>query len=225
MIDACYYQIVPSVCGNITRGTDGNISTILAFPVNLAQFDTRGIDVEASYRKSLSDIVSSWPGELSLHGLATVYLRAYQDSRFVPPIDIVGSNYFGTAGTNADAVPNWKLNITAAYHVNRWSFSLTGRGFGDGTLTLSAPFTACTSGCPPATAANPTINNNSMPGRLYLDANVNYAFDFGKDSTGEFFFSVKNALDSNPPPVPTVSNAMLYDLLGSVYRAGVRFKL
>jgi iron complex outermembrane recepter protein len=225
VIDACYYQIVPSICQNIQRGADGNITSVLAFPVNLAKFDTRGIDLEASYRMALSNIVSSWPGDFALHGFATIYLRAYQNSQFVPPIDIVGSNYFGSAGATANAIPNWKLSMTGTYHLSRWAFSLTGRGFGDGTLTTAIPYTACTSGCPPSTAANPTINSNFMPGRLYLDTNLNYTFDFGSDSTAELFFSVKNVLNSDPPPVPSAGNAILYDLLGRVYRAGIRFKL
>jgi outer membrane receptor protein involved in Fe transport len=90
----------------------------------------------------------------------------------------------------------------------------------------ATPYLACASACPPSTAANPTINNNSMPGRLYLDANVNYMIDFGKDSTGEFFFSVKNALNANPPLLLSDTfGSNLYDTLGVVFRAGVRVKL
>ncbi len=226
VIDSCYYKIDTALCANINRGPDGNITSVLAFPVNLAAYDTRGVDVEASYRIPLSDIVSSWPGDFSVHGLATIYLRAYQDSRVVPPIDIVGANYVNGGGTLVNAIPNWKLDLTGIYHLNQWSFSLTGRGFSDGTIIGATPYVACTSGCPPSTAANPTINNNSMPGRLYLDANINYSFDFGHDSTLDFFFSVKNALDKDPPPLlADTFGSNLYDTLGRVYRAGVRFKL
>ena len=224
VVDACYYQIVPSLCANILRGADGNIASVLAFPVNLARFDTRGIDMEASYRMPLSNIVSSWAGNFSLHGFATLYLRAYQNSEFAPPVDLAGSNFYGTSGAAANAIPKWKTDLTATYQLSGWSFSLTGRGFSDGTINNN--YIACTSSCPASTLANPTINNNSMPGRLYLDANVDYTFDVGKGSTGEVFFSVKNALNADPPPIPGGGSlATLYDVLGTVFRAGVRFKL
>ena len=224
VVDACYYKIVPSLCSNVLRGADGNIASVLAFPVNLARFDTRGIDVEASYHMPMSDMVSSWAGTFSLHGFATLYLRAYQNSEFAPPVDLAGSNYYGTSGAGANAIPKWKMDITGTYQLSQWSFSLTGRGFSDGVINNN--YIACTSGCPASTLANPTINNNSLPGRLYLDANVDYSFDVGKHSTGDVFFSVKNALNSDPPPIPGgASLATLYDVLGTVFRAGVRFKL
>ncbi len=73
------------------------------------------------------------------------------------------------------------------------------------------------------TIGHPTINYNEMPGRFYLDGNVNYELTFSGGATASLFFSVKNALDKDPPPLPTGGNlATLYDIMGRVYRTGFR---
>jgi outer membrane receptor protein involved in Fe transport len=221
VIDACFFNIAPSLCANTIRGADGNITSVLAFPINLATYDARGIDVESSYTMPMSDIAAGWRGDLSLRGFMTFYLKSYQDSVFAPPVDIAGSNFFGTSGAAANSLPDWKLNIAADYKLDRWSFSLAGRAFSDGTFNNN--FVVCSSSCPPSTAANPTINANSVPGRVYVDAGVNYTFEFAQGSTANLFLSVKNVFDKDPPPLPSGANlATLYDVMGSVYRAGVR---
>jgi outer membrane receptor protein involved in Fe transport len=220
VVDACYYAIDTSACSRIERGADGNIDFIRSAPLNLAKFDARGVDVELSYRKSI------WRGELSLRSLMTFYLRSVQESPFSPRIDLAGTNIYATSGAATNSLPNWKLNVTAAYEMDRLSFSLTGRGFADGEFNnTNGMYTVCQSGCPPVTGGNPTINYNSMPGRVYLDANVNYELNFGGKSTASLFFSVRNALDRDPPPLPTGPNLAIYDVLGRVYRVGIRFSM
>jgi hypothetical protein len=88
-------------------------------------------------------------------------------------------------------------------------------------------YTVCQSECPPVVGGHPTINYNSMPGRFYLDANVNYELDFGGGArTASLFFSVRNALDNDPPGLTAGGNmAIAYDVLGRVYRAGIRINL
>jgi iron complex outermembrane receptor protein len=184
VVDACFYGIDASACPRIERGTDGNITFIRSAPLNLAKYDARGIDVEASYRLSLSKIVESWPGSFSLHGFMTFYLQSVQQSPFSPRVDVAGSNFFATSGAAANSLPDWKLNLTAEYQVNRWSFSLTGRAFADGEFNnTNGMYVVCTSNCPPVTVGKPTINYNSMPGRVYLDANVSYGFEFAEGSS------------------------------------------
>jgi outer membrane receptor protein involved in Fe transport len=220
VVDACYYEIDTAACSRIERGADGNIAFIRSAPLNLAKYDARGVDVELSYRKSI------WSGDFSLRSLMTFYLRSVQESPFSPRIDLAGTNAFATSGAAANSLPNWKLNVTAAYELDRLSFSLTGRGFDDGEFNNpNGMYTVCESACPPVTGGNPTINYNSMPGRFYLDANVNYELDFRGGSNATLFFSVKNALDKDPPPLPSGPNVAMYDVMGTVYRAGIRISL
>ena len=190
----------------IERGADGNITFVRSAPLNLAKYDARGVDVELTFRKSMSEIVSSWPGELSLRSLMTFYLRSVQESPFSPRIDLAGTNVY-PSGAATNSLPNWKLNVTAAYEMDRLSFSLTTRGFDDGEFNnTNGMYIVCESACPPVTGGNPTINYNSMPGRFYLDANVNYELDFGRGSNASLFFSVKNALDKDPPALTAGAN-------------------
>lgn len=221
VIDACYYEIDLSACPRVERGSDGNITFVRSAPLNLAKYDARGVDLELSYRMTVG------AGELSLRSLTTFYLQAVQESPFSPRIDMAGSNSF-SSGATTNSLPNWKQNFTAAYKMDRLSFSVTARGFDDGVFNnTNGMYVVCQSDCPPVSGGNPTINYNSMPGRFYLDANVNYELDFGRSaSSASLFFSVRNALDRDPPGLTAGGNmAIAYDVLGRVYRAGIRFAL
>ena len=226
IVDACFYQIDLSACPRIERGSDGNITFIRSAPLNLAKYDARGVDVETSYRISLSDLVDSWNGKLSLHAFMTFYLQSVQESPFSPRVDVAGSNLFATSGAATNALPNWKLNVTADYALDAWTFSLTGRSFDDGEFNnTNGMYVVCESGCPAVVVGKPTINKNDMPGRFYLDTSVKYAFETG-GTKAEAFVSVKNLFDRDPPPLPAGANlATLYDTLGRVYRAGVRIRM
>jgi hypothetical protein len=171
-------------------------------------------------------MVSTWPGSLSLHAFMTFYLQSVQESPFSPRVDVAGSNVFATSGAAANALPNWKLNVTADYAVDDWTISLTGRAFDDGEFNnTNGMYVVCTAGCPAVVVGKPTINYNDMAGRFYLDASVKYGFEFG-NAKAEAFVSIKNLFDNDPPPLPAGANlATLYDTLGRVYRAGVRIRL
>lgn len=222
-IDLCYSGQATSLCPNIIRNSIGQISQVNLFPINLAVQDVRGIDLEMSYRLPLSSIVSDWRGDFSIHGNMTFYLRNYQDTTLAAPTDSAGQN-------SGAADPNWKLSATATYALDPVRVSLTGRAFSSGTINNS--YITCTSGCPTSTADHPTYNYNYMPGRFYLDANVDYKLDIGDAAQANVFLSVRNMFNSDPPPYPsgTLSTAApglgaLYDTFGTIYRIGVRFKM
>ncbi len=216
VVDACFFSIFPALCPNIIRGADGQITAIDAYPINLSKATTSGVDIEATYKLPLGDIVDSWMGDFTLHGNMTVYLKALQDNPFSVPIDTVGQNIM-------DAVPNWKLSATATYQLDPITVSLTARAFPDGTINNN--YIVCTSGCPASTAANQTINDNFVAGRTYFDANVSYKLNLGEETTADLFFNAKNMFNADVPGVSSQQRANLYDLAGAVYRAGIRFKM
>lgn len=223
VIDTCSTGRFTSVCPNIVRSpVTGLITQVQTYSINLATQDVRGLDLETSYRMQAADIISDWRGTLSLHGLATFYLRNYQDNTFQAPTDRVGEN----AATNP---PHWKLTATAGYALDPVTVSLTARAISAGAINTT--YIECTSGCPAATIDHLTINNNHIAGRAYVDANVSYKVSVADASFGEVFFSAKNLLNNDPPAIPTsfLSNlagpAVLYDAFGVVFRAGVRFRM
>ena len=221
VVDTCYAKTRPDLCANIVRNADGTVASIATFQINQAVQDVKGIDLEASYRMSMSSLFNDWRGDFSLHGLMTFYLRNYQDTTFAPAKDFAGMNL----GNNP---PNWKLSVTATYALDPVTVALTGRAFSNGVIDSN--YIACTTGCPASTAANPTINNNRIPGRFYLDANVDYKIAVG-DATANLFLSVKNLLNNDVPGIPSTFfyayslTAGQFDQMGAVYRAGIRFKM
>jgi outer membrane receptor protein involved in Fe transport len=216
VMDSCYNKIVVALCANILRGPDGQITRVNSYPINLSQLDTQGIDLEASYRKPLSELVTGLRGDMTLHGNMTFYLKSLQDNPFVPSLDAVGQNIM-------DGIPKWKLNATATYQLDPITVSVNGRAFSSGTINNN--YIACTSGCPTSTVAHPTINMNYMPGAFYMDADIRYALDIGDSRTADLFLSVKNIFNEDGPPVTQSQRANLYDLTGSIYRIGMRFKM
>ncbi len=222
VIDSCYSGQHAELCPDIARAANGNIDVVTVRPINLATKDVRGLDLEASYRMPISNLVSEWGGTFSIHGLMTFYFRNYEDTKFIPPTNHVGEN------SGSTAPPNWKADVSMTYSLDPITFTLTGRAVSGGVINHE--YIECKSGCPTSTAQHTTIDNNQIPGRAYLDANITYKLAVG-ESTTDLYLSVKNMFNNNPPPAPAsffygVANiSPLYDRLGAVYRAGVRFKM
>jgi iron complex outermembrane recepter protein len=216
-------------CAAITRGVGPGgalqITQIRLSPFNFIEFNARGVDLEGSYRFGLDRLVDSWDGDLALRVLATRYIDNYKNSGVNAAVDSVGSN-------SGDGPPEWMYRATLTYGNEPFTATLTGRGFGSGTYLNN--YIECTSGCPASTGDFPTINDNSLPGAFYLDASVAYRLSWnGFD--WETFLSVQNLTNKDPAIVPqgpaglsyatTPTNPTLYDILGRVFRFGVRMRM
>ena len=224
-----------SMCALIFRNppaagqTYGTIFQINTGYVNLASQVTKGIDFEASYRWKASDIVSSWDGDFSIHNNTTLYLLNYTNP------GVPGGIATNTVGVNGGSVtgqvPNWRMTTTLLYTLDPITASLTVRSFSSGVYDNS--YIVCTSGCPASTTAHRTINANSIPGATYLDASFSYKFAVGDAANAEAFLNVRNVMGKDPAQVAQLSIQYLlapttpgfYDILGRVYRAGLRFKM
>lgn len=221
VLGLCYTNAAPALCANIRR-SNGVLTDVITQNINFAQQHVRGVDVEASYRFDLENAVKGLPGSLYLHANFTRYLQDLVDSKVAPARDLVGEN----SGANP---PTWRTTASVEYKLNGLTTSLTGRAFSSGTQF--AYYIQCTSSCPASTAVNPTVNNNYMPGRLYLDLSVMYDFNIGGSRTASIFFNVRNLTDRDPAPsaagnaFSNGSNSVLYDVMGRVFRGGVRFKI
>ena len=204
------------------------IAFINLIPFNFSKQKDEGIDFDVTYQLPLDDM--AWfgriPGDITLHGLTTHYMRNFTNDGVNPAVDIAGTN----AGSGT---PSWVWRLEATYHVSDWTFDLVGRGVSAGVY--SNLNTVCSSGCPNYSLATPSANRNDIAGESWLDATVNYSFDaFGSDSS--LFLNIKNVLNSDPvlvasgpdgnnTPAYPQTNRGLYDYLGRVYRIGWRLKL
>jgi len=72
-----------------------------------------------------------------------------------------------------------------------------------------------------------SISDNRVPAIAYVDFNASYrVLDKGSRSL-EIFGNIKNAFNASPPNAPSNNigtNANLYDIIGRVFKIGVRFK-
>jgi iron complex outermembrane recepter protein len=226
VVNYCYrgYQ---SYCQAITRTMVNGQEQILIniTPVNLARQTVQGFDFEAGYRLDLTRASESWRGAVSLRALATYNRKNVLNNTLNTPVNVAGQN----EGSSADGgMPRWRWMASAAYDTGVFSAALTARGVSAGTINNT--FIACASGCPASSIDHPTINMNHIDGAAYFDTSLSYTFDRGAD----LFLNVQNVMNKDPAPVPRINgtpygyaqtNPSIYDILGRVFRAGVRFRM
>ena len=201
---------------------NGVLVETITTSVNLASSITRGIDFEGTYRWAAEDMMEGLAGNLSLHANASMYLKDYTDTG-IPgstPTDAVGGP------TQRD----WRFTGTLSYDLDPIRASLTARAIPAGKISTSG--IECTSGCPPFTTAVPTYNYNRVPSAYWFDASLSYKFMIGESAQSEAFFNVRNLLNRDPGVIPAgafyyahPTNQGVYDALGRIFRAGLRFKM
>ncbi|MBX7197748.1 MAG: TonB-dependent receptor [Rhodospirillaceae bacterium] len=219
------YQGLQSYCADITR-VNGVVTAMTQRPVNIAQQITRGIDFEASYGVALNEIVSDWEGRVGLHIQATHYIKNYSDTKLAPPTDNVGEMSGG-------APPHWSGVARLDYTNDAMSTALTYRAMSSGTLRNT--YVECQTGCP-TNLVSPyqSIDNNYGPGYYYFDWSITRKFELG-GSAAEAFLNVNNIFNRDPGITPkgsdeigyeiSASNPSKYDVLGRVFKVGLRFKM
>lgn len=220
-----------TACSTISRVATGPtinnltaIQSVAVVPINVAKQTSRGIDFEASYRTQFAG------GELTLRGLATRFLENYTNDGLDAPTDTVGTN--GTNGTARNSLPKWRYNATISWDRDPLALSFTARGISAGVYNTS--YIQCTTNCPVQTAAqaaaNPTINNNHLPGAIYFDTSVTIKLPHHIET----YLAIDNIANKDPASMafgpsigaaPLSVNPLLYDVLGRTFRVGVRFKM
>jgi len=190
-----------------------NFVNVQAF--NLASWKTSGIDLEASYQ---------WTRPLGLPGSFTLRALGTHIRKFVVDSGLAGVSPIDQAGANNGNTPDWKWLAVQTYDSGRFSLTMQQRWFSSGTF--GNQYVVCQAGsCPASTGNNPTIDFNRMKGAFYFD--VGGSFDITDQVTT--YFKIDNAFDRDPVASPQTNtgldvNPALYDTLGRIFRAGVRFK-
>ena len=224
-----------TACGSFTR-TGSGATAFINFtiqPQNFAKEKAKGYDIEASYRLPLSQVNDGWDGTLTARVLATHYLDYIIDPG-LPGILVLDYAGVNTGGQNAgNGVPAWRWDSNITYNLDPITIGLGLRGVSGGLVSPSQ--IECTSGCPVSTGNNVTVDQNHVDGAMYADLSLTYKLHIGEKGTTDFFLNIKNIANSDPKLVPrgpggsnydfTVTNQNIYDILGRVFRAGVRFKM
>ncbi|MGE4064292.1 MAG: TonB-dependent receptor plug domain-containing protein [Rhodospirillaceae bacterium] len=235
VIDRCY-RGEQNFCVALERNspvpgqTLGTLSLVRVQPTNFVTQIAKGIDFEASYRTPMESLLSGANGNLTLRALVTHFITNRTDTGIL--IETAGQNYGAFTGSG---VPNWRYIVTASYDTEAFGLVVTARGLSAGKFDNS--FIECTTNCPVSTVANRTINRNRMSGALYFDASVTYQLlSIAEHETDvHMYFNVDNIANKDPAVAPNGPGSVafshppaspaLYDTLGRVFRAGLRFRM
>lgn len=194
---------VTSVCGYIQRTAQGTISRVLLPFLNVASRDVTGIDFEAS-----------WNGPLAGGKVGARLLASYLDKFEVRVGPTQVFEWAGDIGVNS--TPKWSGTLGVNYTRGPVGLyvqeRLTGGGAFDKALTTT------------------DISFNKVPAIAYTDATL--TVDIGRKGKYQFFTTVNNLFDQDPPLVPgylvygsALTNKILYDVVGRAFTAGVRIKI
>ncbi|MCX7283515.1 MAG: TonB-dependent receptor [Novosphingobium sp.] len=227
LVDQCYLQQIAAACTFIsTTGGRGvttpglAVTSIEIKPTNFVSLETSGLDIEASYRREVG------PGNLSLRALASHAIELTTDNGVTLQTN--------AAGQNTGGLPSWTYRFTAAYDFNS-GFSIQGVARGVSGGVYNNNYIVCTTDCPLSTADRRTVNLNSIPGAFYFDMNASYNFEVAGVKT-QAFISIRNLTNKDPvlvgngptgnnTPAYPQTNRALYDVLGRVFRMGLRIKM
>ena len=212
-VNLCFAGVT-STCGSFNLSDPNGANFVNVQPFNLASISTDGIDIEASYR---------WQAPLGLSGNFTLRGLATNVRSFVTDTGLPGTIPIDSAGANSGATPSWKWLAIESYDTDRFSLTLQQRWFSDGVF--GNQYVVCSTGnCPVSTVNNPTIDYNKMAGAFYFD--VSGSFNLARKMTA--YFKVDNLFNRDPTPSPQTNtgvdiNPQLYDVIGRMFRLGVRY--
>jgi iron complex outermembrane receptor protein len=214
------------------RVTDPNaLQQVSSKAFNFASQVTDGFDLEAGYQFDLQDY--DIPGSFVLRSLITHVSKFIVDSgipgtqRNVELAGSLGGQAGGAGGAGGSSqyntnfnVLNWKMQETQSYQNDVWGFNLTERWDSGGVFTNRNALVCAPGTCPVSTVQTPTINFNKVDAILYVDVGANWNVS---DKT-QLYTKIDNIANIRPPDIGEQNaNNRLYDVIGRMYRIGVRF--
>ncbi|MBS0334619.1 MAG: TonB-dependent receptor [Proteobacteria bacterium] len=204
-------------CALVTRNAQNVLTLVKNVSANANQIEETGTDIEVDYKQPLGDI-----GDLNFRILATVYSKLNYINAGVPT-DGHCQNGFVTQQAYP-SMPCYVINGLATFTRGPWlagvqlNYIPEGK-YGNGFVG------------PQDAGYSPTlvnsVSNNRVAARTYVNLNGSYKFPDHDGRTLEVFGVVNNLFNQDPPVAPANNigaNALLYDVVGRVYRMGVRFR-
>ena len=188
-----------SLCPFITRDASGRVINIAQTNINVAQFTTRGVDVELGYTTDVG------PGTMTGRLFATRVLEQEQ-SDGVRVTDLLGQ------------YNNPKLTISGSLDYEVGQLSMTAHGRYDDGGNFNNLW-----------VEGVDIDDNSVGSVFYLNLSAEYGFGKSIDGESQYqvYGVINNALDEHPQPTPQqifVVNPFTYDMVGRWYGVGLRVR-
>jgi outer membrane receptor protein involved in Fe transport len=234
-------QPLTTTLGNTgAKGDPNEVLAIVAVPFNTAGLLTDGFDIESSYQFDLED----WdvPGNFLVRSLVNHTSKFLSDpgipGQFTQErAGVLGGGFNSdTYSANTGNVLNWKLTEVQSWQGEVWGFNLQERWYSGGVMrgrwtsannplglpngTNGLHYLTCNPGsCPAPTLQMPTVNYQRVPSVLYLDVGGSYNWN----EKTQLYFRVDNIANQTPPNTGgNEVNNTLYDVIGRMYRVGVR---
>ncbi|NWK94238.1 TonB-dependent receptor [Sphingobium lactosutens] len=184
------------LCSQIVRDASGAPTTLYTTYINLAEYKTKGVDIEATYTLPLNKVSDSLGGTMRFRGLAT----------YVPKVIINdGTSTVDRAGDVGDNVnfgtPHWRATGSINYSSQDVSVDARVRYVGGGKFNHLL-----------------NIANNDIAARVYVDvgAQATIADRF------TLFANVNNLFDRDPPL--TTYGSIHYDSIGRYMTMGAKVR-
>lgn len=199
-------------CLLITRPSPNAFpSQVRISEANISFLNTAGWDFDMSYRTGVGE-----NGALAVRLYAN-YLSQFTTQQFTgqPLIKYAGRN---GVGSNPVAYPRWRGSFSLDYSTGPFGITWSQQYIGKMThLNIAAP-------------ALSNFVDASVGAVTYTDLSLRWNVEAGNGNL-EFFTTVNNLFDKNPPIIPgTVAgvnlptNISTYDVIGRAFTGGVRFK-
>jgi outer membrane receptor protein involved in Fe transport len=203
----------------LLTSTVPNTNYVRVQAFNLAKVRDEGYDIEAMYRTGLAAL--RLPGSFTVRALATRTISFLTDSGIIGTIPVQSAGVNLGTSVSSTGIPYWKAYFTQGWDTEKYSLTVTERWFSDGHY--SNEYIQCQTNCPVSTVAHTTIDNNVMKGATYVDLGGTYTVSGAVTA----YFKVDNLLNRSPQPAPQTTvfygaNPYLYDVLGRMYRVGLR---
>lgn len=187
------------LCALVTRNSVGTITNVRGPLFNLRNFETSGVDIEASYDFLLENV--GMPGMLQVRGLAN-NVQIFRSGDGVTPA-------INQAGSILNSQPKWTGDFTLNY-IN-------------GPFRVSGNMVYISGGAYDRQYIQGIdISDNSIEGSSRFNIGFNYDFALG-GGKASYFFNVDNIGDRGPPTEFPV-NGGNYDRVGRKFVTGVRLR-
>jgi iron complex outermembrane recepter protein len=212
-VDLCFAGS-DAACSLITRDAAGHISSVRLAGVNAGKLETRGFDLELSYRTDLGNL-----GQLTFRALISRLDKMYVDT------SLSAHEYAGEVAGQSSP-----FGATPAYFPKtRGTASIS---YGNGGLNAGLGVRYIGPGVIDNTFPSATLNRPEVSSVTYLDGTMSYQFEQLSGSP-QIYFAVDNLLNEDPPVVSNLgtltflssgTSVGFYDGIGRAYRAGFRLK-
>jgi len=205
VIDECLLRNNAAYCPFVTQDNSTvGFSQVINPTINFGRLVNRGYNFEAQYAKNLQDF--DLPGRVTLSGVVTHVYR----------FDTIAA---GSVTHNAGVqLPKWRWNATLNYTVGAVASYVQVLGFGK---TFYSPFLLDPTDDGYISSSATSISNNRFAGQSF----INMGTTISVDERMQFFGTIDNLFNKQPPANSLFNNAAVYDSIGRRFKAGVRIRM